>query len=390
MKYRLYIIYVFIALIPQLGTSQFNFSLSYGYYTDDNIYRAPDPIKDNMSSYLIKTDYGFKDIGLRLFNRFNYLEYHNNDYRNYLENIIGFSDKIKLSEDNLSNLYFGGSWNIRKNQSDFNYYDYSQISGYTNAQIFAEVILVKGGYSYRWRDYKNWSELSNKIHHGFLQLNKSFPTKTTFIVETAISNKSFTGTDTVTTTVMTGGMGNGRRSSSTTNTVTTAIDKDLNTSQLHLSLRVTQALGKKVGVYAQYFVQRSIDDKSAYSNFSEFYEDDELFDDPYTYESDEISAQLTWIMPYKSRLVLNGSHANKSYISEFAYIDEYDSTGIGGLRLDNQCHYYITISKSFNLKKEWVKSVKFNLNFSYVSNESNSFWYNYRRKAFGGSIELDL
>jgi len=389
MKYLRTIITV-VLLVANVGFSQFDLNLSYGFFSDDNIYRAPDPTNDTMSSFRLRAGYGFKDIGLHLFNRFNFLEYKENDYKNYLANTIGFSEKIELSENSLSNLYFGGNWNIRKNQSDFNYYDYSQLSGYANSQIFTDVVLLKAGYSYRWRDYENWSELSNEIHYGFLQLNKSFPTKTTLILETAISNKSFSGTDTVTTTSITGGKGNGHRSGGTTNTITTEVLKDLNTSQMHLSFRVTQALGEKIGIYAQYFIQRSIDDKSAYSNFSEFYEDDELFDDPYTYESNEVSTQLTWLMPHSIKLVMNGSYSQKDYIGELAYVDINDSIGTGGLRSDNQLHYFITLSKIFNLKKEWIKSVKFNLNFSIVNNESNSYWYNYDRTAFGGSIEFIL
>ncbi|NHZ87260.1 MAG: hypothetical protein GWP19_15540 [Planctomycetia bacterium] len=216
-------------------------------------------------------------------------------------------------------------------------------------------------------------------------MNKSFPSRTTVIVETGYGNKSYLRHDLITTT---NDFGRGRgwhhmEEMSTTDT----ISERLGTSQANIILRLTQSLHEKVGIYFQYRKQISIDDKTNYRNFDDYYQDNELFDDPFTFESDNYSSQLTIILPKSTKLLISGSLASKNYIGEQAYSTAVDTIGIGKLRLDEQANYFIDLSKTFNINKDWVTSIKFNLYYSYINNESNSYWYNYKNNALGGGIQ---
>lgn len=387
MKNLIKSIFVLLFLNLNIVFSQLNINLSYNGYADNNLFRSPQSVSDFLSSAKLRTSYRFDKEGLTIYNNINLLGYKEYSERNFLTNNIGLSKHFKLGENQFSNMYLGGNWNLRANKEDYEYYNYSQLSGYLNLQLFTNIALFKGGYSYRWREYINWSGLSNHLHNVFFQINKSLPTRTTLILETGFGNKSFIGKDSITTTIKTG-QGNGNRSG--TSTITKAISKPLNTSQINLTLRLSQSINDKTGLFVQYRKQISMDDETSYQNFDDYYQDDELFDDPYTYESDAYSTQLTIMLPESSKILIGGSYHDKNYISEKILIDENDVLGANDLRIDNQYIAFVDISKIFNVRKDWLNSIKLNIYFTYTNNESNSYWYNYENSAFGGGIQINF
>ena len=377
-----------ILIITGIVFGQFSKDLTVHTYNDDNLFRAPDSLKvqDMLSSVKLGLSYQDQETDTRFYNNTNLILYKNTSDRNFLINNTGFNKRIKIAENSNSNFNLGGNWSLRVNKTEYNYYNYSQLSGYSNFQLLTDIILIKGGYSYRWRNYTNWPNLSNHLHNAHIQLNKSFPTRTTVIAETNFGNKSFTGQDSFST-IGTSGRGQGRWMDETVTNTASTISEQLSTSQIKFTIRVSQSLSEKAGIYLQYRKQISIDDETSYRNFDDYYQDDELFDDPFTYESDSYSSQLTIMLPKSSKLLIGGSIASKNYIGEPAYSTAEDTVGIGELRLDDQINYFIDLSKTFYIKKNWAKSIKFNLYYSHTNNESNSYWYNYKSTSLGGGIQ---
>jgi hypothetical protein len=372
-----------------IGFGQFSNDLTINTYSDDNLYRSPEPIQDILST--IKYGLSFQDTesNILLYNNTNLILYKNTFDRNFLINNIGLSKSLKIGNKSNSDINLGGNWSLRVNKNDYNYYNYSQLSGYTNFQILTDIILIKGGYSYRWRNYQNWSDLSNHLHNAFIQLNKSFPSRTTVIATINYGNKSFLGQDSFTTT-SSKGRGHGRWGDVTNSALSNSVSGQLTTSQVNFGIRLTQSLHEKAGIFFQYRKQISIDDEINYRNFDDYYQDEELFDDPFTYESDSYSSQLTIMLPKLSKLLIGGSFASKNYIGEPAYSTAEDTLGIEELRLDDQTNYFIDLSKTFNIKNNWAKSIKLNLYYSHTFNESNSYWYNYKNTSLGGGIQLNF
>ena len=377
-----------ILFVTSIAFGQFYSFVSLNTYNDDNLFRTPDSIKvqDVLSTFTLGLRYQDSDSRVQLHNNTNLMTYQNNAIRNFLINNVGLNKSIPLNENSTSNINLGGNWSLRVNQDDYNYYNYSQLSGYANFQLLTDIILIKGGYSYRWRNYSNWPDLSNYLHNAHIQLNKSFPTRTTVIAEAGFGNKSFMGQDTFTTIGSTR-HGSGRWAGDTSTSIINTISERLSTSQVNVILRITQSLHEKAGIYFQYRKQISLDGETSYRNFDDYYQDNELFDDPFTYESDSYSSQLTLMLPKSTKLLVGGTFSSKNYISELAYSTADDSVGIGGLRLDDQANHFIDISKTFNINKDWINSIKFNLYYSNTNNESNSYWYNYKNNSWGGGIQ---
>ena len=377
-----------IVFVTSIVLGQFSNFVSINTYNDDNLFRTPDSIKvqDVLSTFTLGLRYNESESKFQFYNNTNLMVYKNNSIRNFLINNAGLNKSIPLNENSSSNINLGVNWSLRVNQDDYNYYNYSQLSGNANFQLSTDIILIKGGYSYRWRNYPNWPDLSNYLHNVHIQLNKSFPTRTTVIAEAGFGNKSFFGQDTFTTTTNTG-HGSGRWANNTSTSITNTISERLSTSQVNIILRLTQSLHEKAGIYFQYRKQISLDDETSYRNFDDYYQDNELFDDPFTYESDSYSSQLTIILPKSTKLLLGGSMASKKYISELAYSTADDSVGIGVQRFDDYTNYFIDLSKTFNINKNWVNAIKLNLYYSHAYNESNSYWYKYKNISWGGGIQ---
>ena len=377
-------IFAQILFVISIAFGQFSNNLIVHTYNDDNLYRSPEQIQDILSSIKLGLSYRQPENNTQFYNNTNLIIYKNTSDRNFVINNTGIKTSLVISEKANSNIDFGGNWTLRVNKDDYNYYNYSQLSGYANFKILTNIILIKGGYSYRWRNYPNWANLSNHLHNAFIQLNKSFPTRTTVIIETGFGNKSFMGQDSFTTIGNTG-HGHGRWAGDTVST--NIISERLSTSQVNIIIRLTQSLHEKAGIYFQYRKQISIDDETSYRNFGDYYQDDELFDDPFTYKNNSYSSQLTIMLPKSTKLLIGGSLYSKYYISEPAYSTSEDTIGIGELRLDEQTNYFIDLSKTFNINKDWINSIKFNLYYSYTYNESNSYWYNYKNTTLGAGIQ---
>jgi hypothetical protein len=296
-----------------------------------------------------------------------------------------------MDSDELHTFYLGVDWTFRVNNQDFNYYDYHQIYAYNNLSFNFDWYYLKGGYNYRYRNYKYIPDLNNHQFYGFLQINKSFQTRTTIIMETNFGYKSFAGQDFTTYTGSStggGGKGRGQMSETTTTTTTTTTENEIpSLSQAVILTRVAQSLHSKIGIYAQYRKQFSLTDETSYVNSDDYYQDEELFDDPFSYESETYSSQLTWMLPWQMKIQLGGSIATKDYISEIAYESIDDTTGMAGVRADNQNSYFINFTKNFPLNKNWINTFQFNLNYSYIRNESNSYWYDYKNAVIRSSIE---
>jgi hypothetical protein len=271
-------------------------------------------------------------------------------------------------------------------------YDYNQLYAYLNLRFDFDFLFLKAGYNFRYRDYSNLPEMNNLRHYIFLQTNKSFQSRTTIILEADLGYKTFTSPVFFTSLQQNpDGGGNGQgpgggvpMGSSFPVTVTADIPP---MGHIILLARLAQSVFDNMGIYIQYRKQINLSDQITSITGSAFYQDEELFDDPFSFESQGLSSQLTWMMPWSMRLQLGGTYIDKNYIEESAYISIDDSIGSGGLRVDQQENIYFNITKTFSIHRKWLDALLFNFYFGYTNNRSNSYWYNYKNQIIGGGIQ---
>ncbi len=362
-------------------TTQINISSTY----DDNLLRSHLPESDFVSDLGLNILYSPGKSNLRYFLNPDYFKYQINSTRNFFMNRLGFNNQIALNEEKNKIFYFGAEWDIRMNGSDYDYYDYNQLYAYANFNYNKGAFFLKSGYNYRYRSYSNIPELTNNRHYVFIQGNSSFPTRTSLILEADAGYKSFGGQELYA--LSGGGRGAGRMGGGYSTYSATQIPS---LSQAVFLARVAQSIYTKMGIYIQYRKQISLNSNSSYSNQSDYYQDEELFDDPFSYESDQYSSQLTWMLPWNLKLQTGFSLSTKTYISENAFLSAEDSIGLGGIRKDEQKNFNFSLSKKFFPRKAWLKSLSIALNYSYILNESNSYWYDYKNNFASAGIRWNF
>ena len=377
------IIISFVLSIATMLFGQISPTVTISTYSDDNVLRLPEPTADVVTDIGLNLTYHPEKTNLQISFQSNFFRYLQLSERNFSLHTIGLSSYKSFGNDAQHTFYFGSDFDLRINGEDYNYYNYNQFYLYGNLLFNFQSFLLRSGYNFRYRGYSNLPELSNFRHYFFLQFNKSFATRTTLILESDLGYKSFSGQSSE----VIYSTGHGRR---WTNSSTTISSAGPALSHIILLSRISQSLHSKVGFFVQYKKQISLDQQSEFLNNDGYFQDEELFDDPFSYESDQISSQLTWILPYQMTIKLFGGKYKKEYISEQAFTSAEDSVGLGGPRSDDGSRLFISFDKKFNLNKNWLKTITLGLNYNYLINESNSYWYNYKNSILSGKITLNF
>jgi hypothetical protein len=392
MKIINYIFLLFFIFASSL-LAQFSTGLEISSTFDDNVFRSPESTEDMITDLDIDLGYSFKNSTFRIFYNGNLILFRNLKERNLSLHRLGMSYFLPFGSEDRHTLFIGANGLTRIDGEEYNEYDYNQLYLYTNIRFDFDIIFLKAGYNFRYRDYSNLPELNNIRHYIFLQSNKSFETRTTLILEADLGYKAFTS-PVLSTTLQEFSGGGGRNghgsgipmdsSSSIPVTHSTEIPP---MGHIILLARVSQSIFENMGIFFQYRKQINLSDQITSITGNNFYQDEELFDDPFSYESEGLSTQLTWMMPWSMRLKLGGSFIDKNYIEETAYTSIEDSIGSGGLRIDDQKNLHLNITKTFSIKKKWLNALSLNLYIGYTENKSNSYWYNYTNRVMGGGIQ---
>jgi len=158
---------------------------------------------------------------------------------------------------------------------------------------------------------------------------------------------------------------------------------DALTSQLRASAVIGQSLGESTGLSLSYLKRFNLDARSraVVGGTVEFIGEEELFDDPYSFESDEAAVKLTQLLPWEMTFVVSGSIQWKRY-SYPADLAEPASEQKKDLR------YGSSVEVSKLLGGNWLlfSGLELSLAYAYIRNESNAAWYNYRGNDISFSI----
>lgn len=368
---KYYMIALVIMALPFAAFAQFQARFDYSSIYDDNIYLSPEKTGDLIQDLDLTLNYTFRDSATTLYYNADFLSYIYNPVRNILLNKAGLRYMKDFGKEKEHYFYMGGYFQDRRNTDTYYFYDYQQAYLYANLRFSLNRTFLKMGYNFRYRRYENIMELTNFQNYAYLQLNQTFRTRTSLFLEADLGFKSFFKT--ITYTPVAGGDGNGGNSGIQYAVVEEQIP---NLNHLVVLFRVAQALHDRVGMNVQYRGQFSMNDESRVNSGS-YFEDEELFDDPFSYTSHGLSSKLTIVLPKHMYIQAGGGITLKDYISETSYISAEDSTGMGDFRADTRINAFLKLSKVFYLKPGWIDSINPYLSYSYIDNRSSSYWYNY-------------
>ena len=369
---------IIVILVSSLTPAQWNFTISTDQEFNSNPFRSPFPEQQFYSSFNIGIQREFEDLSILYYG--SYSSFYETNERNSYWHQLGFYNNDESTK-------FGIYANQRFNTLEYDFFNYSDLTGYLKQKINLSFMNVLLQTSATYKRYNNLNSYNNTLLTLGIQLNKSFETKTTFIIQSLLSYKDYvnTGTESITQ----GRSGKGMMSGygyNSTYTDTLSYPK-VTSTQIFNSIRIAQSIFENTGI-AAYYQNRSLMEGSGtwYGSTNYNYGDEsDLYDDPISRRENTFGFELTQILPELIILKSGYMYSDRIYPSQGIYTDA--ETLLADLnRNDKQKYYYISLSKNFLLSEESGQSFNLNLAYNYINSESNSFWYNYNLK----QISLNL
>ncbi len=320
----------------------------------------------------------------------------------------------KKEVNSVLGLFSSMSGRIDKEALEF--YDYYQ--GAVSASLehyIGEAGSVEAGYKFRYRTYPNFNDMTYFENYLSAGYQTSFPTNTSLFLGADMGLKNYISLSQFDTqpvdTDMTAASGssvevrpghggdNGKQMKQRQSMGGTGSDiiytpgivyKDPFSGRLTLNANIGQSLGKKTGLslYLGKSFIMSRDGTSLVSGTADYYGEDELFDDPYSYESSDVSLKLTKILFDKYTVKLTGFYSYKHYLYEIDLLtDDTDVTGSADDRRDDYSGILANVSRSFDTSILVFNGIELTLSYYYINNNSNSPFFNYYGNSVNFSVE---
>jgi hypothetical protein len=371
-KGRLFGIIIMVSLVSSFTPAQWNFTITTEHEFSSNPFRSPFPEQQFNSLFNVGIEKEFNDLSILYYG--SYSRFYETNERNSYWHQLGFYNNDESTK-------FGAYAEQRYNTLAYEFFNYSDITAYLKHKIdwsFMNTLLQTSA-TYKW--YNSLKSYNNALLTLGFQFNKSFETKTTFILQSLLSFKNYinSGTESIAQGRNGKGMIGGYGYNSTY--ADTQSYPRVTSTQIFSSMRIAQSIFENTGI-AAYYQNRSLLKSSGtwYGSANYNYGDEsDLYDDPISRRENTFGFELTQILPELIALKSGFMYSNRIYPSQGIYTDA--ETLVQALnRYDKQKYYYVNISKNFMLSEESGQSLNLNLSYNYVNNESNSFWYNYSFK----------
>ncbi len=406
--------YLFAALglltlfgIHQQVVAQLRTTLSVAGFYDDNLFRNSFPNNAYSTNSSLLFDYAPPETDFSFFAQGAVGLFQQYSDRRYFSSTLGGAYNKPFGEEGRNALAIGMSYFMRFNADALRTYDVSQLVGYANLKYYLDVdngFFGRAGYRVRYRSYKNLDEFSYVENYGFLQLSKFFQTKTTLIAEFDVGNKNYVAAPTSASTTSSGGSSGGMHGSGeggmtgemhqgthgSQNVVYVSYSTP-NTTQLVGILRVAQSLSPNTGASIQYLKRWNLTDRNRFlsNGGTDFQGDAELWDDPYSFESNEYNISLTQIMLWNVTVRLSVDYLLKDYTRR-VFIPSDSLLPSGPLRNDTRRMAGIEVRKTFEDGTLFIPEFTLSVSYLYQRNMSNDSYYDYSNNiiSIGATIQL--
>ena len=336
--------------------------------------------------------------------------------RNYSTHQLTASYSIPYGEEQRHALTFALAGGMRFDNSAFTMYDYRQAVAALNwKHVFEDLFSGKLGYRAHFRTYPNFLDLSYLEQSASLSLSRSFATKTSVSMDVSVGNKEYQSLSTSTTTsAFTASNAffhfdddrakdpnhrpnfphdRGIRGIDFHRDETQGIQSNVQylvyeqptTMQLCASLKIAQSLGEETGISARYFQRWNLTDRGRafVGGAVDFIGEEDLFDDPYSYESKELALTLTRYLPFSLKGELSALYSVKQY----PYPNNLDYTSSAPDRADTRFGLTVSLEKSMDDSWFVFEGTTLMVEYLYQRNQSNTAYYDYHSNVITLGIE---
>jgi len=384
----------------KICSAQVGITLGYFAVKDENTFknyeRIPDTIHQPYVGFSISSQ--SMNNGVRLNYQFSPYIFQDNQDRRFVRHSAGLLGFHHL-KDGIHSFFWGVNYGLRLNQQLYDYLD----DTFTDASLRYRFIssgfgIWSLGGQFRIQTYKNLPSFD--FQEGRIQLSHTFslPTRTSIITTVESGMKNFTNALTVNGTeeVFEGrdfgqsrGKGKGKGTDiedpdSVEQTIRIA-GAGQQISQALARLRIAQSLGNRTGLALEGEIQRKLSGNSRVLNGQDsgYETGDLLFDDPYSYDSESISAELTWLLTTRLKWKLGGEVMKKLY--DYAPTDLEGNSIAADRRRDRYILYWSSLALPLAIGSRFFTV---EIAVSYQENESNAPYYTFNGLQLSGGIQI--
>ena len=363
----LYLKVIFILICVFLSSSeifgQVYFSPSVESYYDDNIYNNYLGVSDFVHNFSGELGYDIES------ERNNFELYYFGNYSHFVKereksstfHKAGLVNTFLLAEDD-NPLNVGLNYLLKDNQGDFYIYDFNQVSAYANyMHSFSETDKFQLGVIGNRIEYDNFSLFSHYQLKAFIRSINNFKSNTSLITGIEIDDKSY---------------------------IEKLQQQGLtdNILQAKLYLQLGQSLNDNFGASGYVFLRKNLESGNRYFNDEEFiYYEEEIFNDVYSNEGIETGLSFTYMF---SPSVI-GKIAGTYQIRKFTDLPAVDIAGneLDEFRQDKQ--FSVGTSVEFGLGRI-LNGLFLTINYNYIVNSSNDYYYDYTNNLFAIGLGFDF
>jgi len=356
-------IVLFFSLFTLNVYSQFYFSTSVEGYYDDNIFNNYLNSSDFINAFSGELGYDFEseqnNFEIYYIGFFN--QYYKYNEKSTTIHKFGAVNTYLFSE--YSNpLNVGINYAVRINKEDYYIYDFSQISAYANyMHSISESNKIQLGLIGNRIEYENFSLFSHYQLKSFFRSINSFESRTSLTVAAEIDQKIY-------------------------------IDKMQSQGladevlQAKLYMQLGQGITDDLGLSGFVFFRKNLKNGNRYfSTVDYIYYEEELFNNIYSNDGIETGITLSYLFLPN----IMGKIAGRYHVRNFTDLPAAaeDGTDLDELRQDNQ--FSVGASLEFGLSKI-LSGLYLSLNYNYIKNSSNDYYYDYANQIYAISLGFDF
>lgn len=386
-------IILFVLFLPQFSSAQWFYSLYLEQEYNTNPFGLPISEYEQISRVSMGLQKDWEKVSVQYFG--SYHAYFQNPTRSFYwqQFFIGGGDTT--------------SWNLlaenRLNRLDFQVYDYLSIRGGINHNQFIHDILwrMSGGLTYNY--FQELPDINNLSATLYTSIQKSFKTRTSFIATAAVNYKYYLRevmfADSASSFLQSikqfnqgggpgpgqGGPGGGEGG----NYEVYVSDYDQRgLGQLLFTLRLAQSLASYTGLAVQYQTRLNFSqyERSVTGLLYGYTSESQIFDDPLGYESHLLGAELTQLLPHRTSVKAAAYYQQKRYVAQGIFFDAINFDPFIP-RQDTYRTVWTTVEKRIAL---WKMDLAVQVNYQWVNNSSNSYWYDYVSQFISLAIQADI
>ncbi|MEW5982930.1 MAG: hypothetical protein AB1806_11250 [Acidobacteriota bacterium] len=321
------------------------------------------------------------------------------DWSHYLHT-AGFTYRFGADDATGRNLYLNGSLAMRRNGDDWASADYSAAGIGLNAEFHpGEASTVRSGYRLDYRNFVDYSPLTQLEHRVFGSMLANLQSRTTIVVEAQAGLKGYSGwvsTDfaalEAAAPVQTAGRGRGMGPGirlGVSPTVSQVAESDDWAGLVGGLFRIAQSLSDRTGIHAQASVRHILGrvPPALVTTPAGFFEDG-VYDDPYA--SRGVFAQIGLRREFRGGgdIEILGWWADKNYVSALALDDEGAEQAGGPLRADRLWLASATWTQPLLADRTGQVVLTLELTYRFTRHESNDAFYNYTSHAAGAGFTI--